>query len=80
MTDDTVVEISNVWKIFGSKADEALQAVQSRGLSKAEVLSEFNAVVGVADVSLSVKRGEFFVSWGCRGAGNPRSYVILTVF
>lgn len=69
MNDDTVVEISNVWKIFGSRADEALQAVQSRGLTKAEVLTEFNAVVGVADVSLSVKRGEIFCIMGLSGSG-----------
>jgi glycine betaine/proline transport system ATP-binding protein len=52
MTSQPVVEISNVWKIFGSRAPEALRAVRDGGLSKAEILSEFNAVVGVADVSL----------------------------
>jgi glycine betaine/proline transport system ATP-binding protein len=69
MTNETVVEISNVWKIFGPRAKEALEAVRSRGLSKAEVLSEFNAVVGVADVSLSVKRGEIFCIMGLSGSG-----------
>lgn len=69
MNDETVVEISNVWKIFGNKANEALQAVQSRNLTKAEVLEEYNAVVGVADVSLSVKRGEIFCIMGLSGSG-----------
>lgn len=69
MTDETVVEISNVWKIFGNRSKEALQAVRERGLSKAEVLAEFNAVVGVADVSLSVKRGEIFCIMGLSGSG-----------
>jgi glycine betaine/proline transport system ATP-binding protein len=33
------------------------------------VLSEYNAVVGVADVSLSVKRGEIFCIMGLSGSG-----------
>ena len=69
MTSQPVVEISNVWKIFGSRAPEALRAVRDGGLSKAEILSEFNAVVGVADVSLSVSRGEIFCIMGLSGSG-----------
>ena len=69
MTDDTVIEISNIWKIFGAKPQAALDAIRARGLAKAEVLAEFNAVVGVADVSLSVKRGEIFCIMGLSGSG-----------
>lgn len=66
---DTVIEISNVWKIFGDQPMAALAAIRDRGLSKAEVLAEFNAVVGVADVSLSVNRGEIFCIMGLSGSG-----------
>ncbi|WP_136442218.1 quaternary amine ABC transporter ATP-binding protein [Pacificoceanicola onchidii] len=66
---DTVVEISNVWKIFGANPQAALQAIRDRGLCKAEVLAEMGAVVGVADVSLSVKRGEIFCIMGLSGSG-----------
>ncbi len=69
MTPATVIEISHVWKIFGARADVALQAIRDRGLTKAEVLSEFNSVVGVADVSLDVKRGEIFCIMGLSGSG-----------
>lgn len=69
MSQDVVIEISNIWKIFGDKPDAALKAIQERGLSKAEVLEEFNAVVGVADVSLSVNRGEIFCVMGLSGSG-----------
>ena len=69
MSQDVVIEISNIWKIFGDKPDAALKAIQERGLSKAEVLDEFNAVVGVADVSLSVNRGEIFCVMGLSGSG-----------
>ncbi|MEM7426714.1 MAG: glycine betaine/L-proline ABC transporter ATP-binding protein [Pseudomonadota bacterium] len=66
---DTVIEISNVWKIFGHNAQAALQAINDEGLSKAEVLANYNAVVGVADVSLSVDRGEIFCVMGLSGSG-----------
>ncbi|MEH6520029.1 quaternary amine ABC transporter ATP-binding protein [Sulfitobacter sp.] len=69
MANDTVVEISNVWKIFGNRSEEALKAVRERGLTKAQVLAEFNTVVGVADVSLSVNRGEIFCIMGLSGSG-----------
>ena len=69
MSDETVIDISNVWKIFGDAPEKALEAIHARGLSKAEVLDEFNAVVGVADVSLSVRRGEIFCIMGLSGSG-----------
>jgi glycine betaine/proline transport system ATP-binding protein len=69
MSGDTVIEISNVWKIFGANATAALAAIRDRGLGKAGVLAEFNAVVGVADVSLSVNRGEIFCIMGLSGSG-----------
>jgi glycine betaine/proline transport system ATP-binding protein len=69
MSDETVIEINNVWKIFGAHPDVALRAIQEKGLTKAEVLAQHNAVVGVADVSLSVNRGEIFCIMGLSGSG-----------
>ena len=67
--DDVVVDIAGVWKVFGDNASAALKAIRERGLSKSEVLAEFNAVVGVADVSLQVRRGEIFCVMGLSGSG-----------
>ena len=69
MAGESVIEIFHVWKIFGQRPDAALAAIRERGLSKAEVLAEYNAVVGVADVSLSVGRGEIFCVMGLSGSG-----------
>lgn len=69
MDDETVIEISDVWKIFGANPQAALRAIREEGLTKAEVLARYNAVVGVADVSLSVKRGEIFCIMGLSGSG-----------
>ncbi len=68
MTEDVVV-LENVWKIFGERADEALDAIKSQSLSKAEVLEEFACVVGIADCSFSVPRGEIFCVMGLSGSG-----------
>ncbi len=64
-----MIDISGVWKIFGDKSQEALQAVQQEGLSKKEILEKYDCVVGVADASFSVKRGEIFCVMGLSGSG-----------
>ncbi len=69
LSQDTVVKIENVWKVFGDQAEPAMRAILDEGLSKSEVLQRFNAVVGVADVSLDVKRGEIFCVMGLSGSG-----------
>jgi glycine betaine/proline transport system ATP-binding protein len=66
---ETVVKISNVWKIFGAAADQAMSAVQAEGLSKPQVLERFGCVVGVQDASFEVPRGEIFCIMGLSGSG-----------
>jgi len=67
--EEEVITLRNVWKIFGMAAEEAMQAVQERGLGKPEILSEFGCVVGLADCSFSVRRGEIFCIMGLSGSG-----------
>ncbi len=66
---DTIIRVENVWKIFGNNAEEAMRAVNAEGLSKAQVLERYDAVVGVADVSFDVRRGEIFCVMGLSGSG-----------
>ena len=66
---NAVVEIENVWKIFGSRADEAMQSIRTEGLSKTEVLERYDAVVGVKDATFSVEEGEIFCLMGLSGSG-----------
>ncbi|KAA0971574.1 betaine/proline/choline family ABC transporter ATP-binding protein [Aureimonas fodinaquatilis] len=64
-----VISCRNVWKIFGQRAPEALKAIRNEGVGKAEVLRRFECVVGVADVSFDVQRGEIFCIMGLSGSG-----------
>lgn len=68
MTENVVI-LQNVWKIFGDRANDAMDAINQRGLSKPQVLEEYNCVVGIADCSFSVARGEIFCVMGLSGSG-----------
>ncbi len=68
-TRDAVVQVRNVWKIFGDRANEALDAIRNDNLSKAEVLERYQAVVGVQDVSFDVQESEVFCIMGLSGSG-----------
>ena len=66
---DSVIEIKNVWKIFGNNSKEALNAIQNEHISKQEALEKYNSVIGVSDVSFNVKTGEIFCVMGLSGSG-----------
>ncbi len=66
---EPVVELSGVWKVFGKKAAETIDAVEHEGISKAEALERFGTVIGVRDASFSVARGEIFCIMGLSGSG-----------
>ncbi|MDQ0474188.1 quaternary amine ABC transporter ATP-binding protein [Labrys wisconsinensis] len=68
-SDEVLVDCQSVWKIFGAKAPAAIKAIAERGLTKKQVLQEFNCVVGVSDASLHVRRGEIFCIMGLSGSG-----------
>lgn len=66
---ESVIELQNVWKIFGDRSMEAMQAIEARDLGKPEVLEEFGCVIGIADCSFTVTRGEIFCVMGLSGSG-----------
>ncbi|MEM9221192.1 MAG: betaine/proline/choline family ABC transporter ATP-binding protein [Pseudomonadota bacterium] len=68
-SDDAVIRCDGVWKIFGNRAREALEAVQSKGLSKDEIRDQYDCVVGVRDATFSVGRGQIFCIMGLSGSG-----------
>ena len=68
-SNDTVIKVENIWKIFGKNAEIAMRSIREEKLSKAQVLERFDAVVGVADVSLEVRSAEIFCIMGLSGSG-----------
>ena len=62
------IEVKNVFKIFGDRADEALQMIRNQQ-GKEQVLAQTGCVVGVNDLSLSIGSGEIFVIMGLSGSG-----------
>ncbi len=69
MDDVAPIECMNVWKVFGSDPTAALQSIRDKGLDKDTVRETFDCVIGVADVSLRVERGEILCIMGLSGSG-----------
>jgi glycine betaine/proline transport system ATP-binding protein len=65
---DAAIDCRNLWKIFGGREKEALDAAH-KGAGKAEIQEEYGCVVGVADVSFTVRPGEIFCVMGLSGSG-----------
>ncbi len=66
---ETVVKLTDVWKVFGTDSQKAMAAIKERDLNKAEVLDEFGCVVGVQSATFEVPRGEIFCIMGLSGSG-----------
>ena len=66
---DNAVVANGLWKIYGPHANEALDILKKEGLGKDEVLAKLGSIVGVADVSFSIPRGEIFCVMGLSGSG-----------
>jgi glycine betaine/proline transport system ATP-binding protein len=68
MSDQPIIEMRGVTKIFGANPLSALEAVRA-GRSKANVQADSGHVVGLNDVSISVRKSEIFVVMGLSGSG-----------
>jgi glycine betaine/proline transport system ATP-binding protein len=66
---DPAIVMKAVWKVFGAREREALEAIRGEGLDKQQVAERFGCVVGVAGIDISVGRGEIFCVMGLSGSG-----------
>jgi len=64
-----LIECKNLWKIYGEASKRAMTAIREHHLGRDEVRDKFNCVVGVADVSFSVQKGETLCIMGLSGSG-----------
>ena len=60
--------VENGTKIFGPRPKEALEHYRN-GMNKEQLLAETGHTLGLADVSLSIEKGEIFVIMGLSGSG-----------
>jgi glycine betaine/proline transport system ATP-binding protein len=68
-TNEVLVDCQSVWKVFGKESAAAIKAVTEGGLTKTQVLSDYNCVVGVSGASFQLRRGEVFCVMGLSGSG-----------
>ena len=69
VTEDSAIDVKGIWKIFGDRWSDALDAIRRDGLTKTEVHERFQCVVGVADNNFTVRKGEIFCVMGLSGSG-----------
>ena len=67
-TDDPLIRVEGVWKIFGPKADKVVGTPDAE-LSRAALREKTGCVAAVKDVSFDVWPGEVFVVMGLSGSG-----------
>ena len=65
----SAIECRNLWRIFGSRSAEALAAAKAGTVDKESALKQFGRVIGVADASFTVGKGEIFCIMGLSGSG-----------
>ncbi|MCY3984691.1 MAG: glycine betaine/L-proline ABC transporter ATP-binding protein [Roseovarius sp.] len=66
---ETVIKLTDVWKVFGARAMEAMEAIKNEGIGKPEALERFSCVIGVQSATFEVPRGEIFCIMGLSGSG-----------
>ncbi|MFW5874286.1 MAG: quaternary amine ABC transporter ATP-binding protein [Verrucomicrobiota bacterium] len=69
MSENVIVEIEGLYKIFGHRAKERALPMLKDGHSKAEILKKTGCTVGIDNASFKVRKREIFVIMGLSGSG-----------
>ncbi|KUF17767.1 MULTISPECIES: quaternary amine ABC transporter ATP-binding protein [Streptomyces] len=73
-----VFAVSNLWKVFGPKADRIPGDSELTALDPAELRERTGCTAAVRDVSFEVNKGEVFVVMGLSGSGKSTLVRCLT--
>jgi len=63
------ITIRNLWKIYGKDPRRVFQNKALLAKSKDEIQSETGCIVGMRDINLEVRKGEFYILMGLSGSG-----------
>ncbi len=66
---DVQLQISNLWKIYGKDPKRVFQNKKLIEKSKEEIQSETGCIVGMRDINLEIRKGEFYILMGLSGSG-----------
>lgn len=69
MTSHDAIELRDVWKVFGRSDPAVLKRILEGRISKQEAVEQYDCVIGVAGVNLSIREGELFCIMGLSGSG-----------
>jgi glycine betaine/proline transport system ATP-binding protein len=69
MEEDIVIEVNNLYKIFGHNPLKRAMPLVEKGLSKAEILEKTGCTLGINNASFTVRKREIFVIMGLSGSG-----------
>ncbi|HEY9330383.1 MAG TPA: glycine betaine/L-proline ABC transporter ATP-binding protein [Streptomyces sp.] len=73
-----VFSVSNLWKVFGPKAERVPGDAELGALDAAELRARTGCTAAVRDVSFEVRKGEVFVVMGLSGSGKSTLVRCLT--
>ena len=68
-TNDLLIEVRDLWKVFGNNPQKIAEDPELRDMSKGEIRQRTGYVVGLKGISFQVRAGEFFVIMGLSGSG-----------
>jgi glycine betaine/proline transport system ATP-binding protein len=68
VSDNIKISIRNLYKIFGSDPQSALEHVRE-GVGKADLLDQHQHVLGLQDINVDMREGEITVIMGLSGSG-----------
>ena len=70
MTDEnnSQIVIKNLWKVYGKDTKRIFQK-ELRDKSKEEIQNETGCIIGMRDINLEIKKGEFYILMGLSGSG-----------
>jgi glycine betaine/proline transport system ATP-binding protein len=77
-TQQPVISVRNLWKVFGPKAARVPGSTELGALSRRELLDRTGCTAAVRDIDFDVAPGEVFVVMGLSGSGKSTLVRLLT--